>query len=181
MGLINLNGQRTCLPKLLCNAQALMLSLEKSVTRQGLMLIFTNRWIVMDESPDPENRLAPILRSANCYNKIHLSTFSATQSIFGPLGNKKVGRYKKKENSKDTHSLSRSRTQLPRLHVHCDRRVTNQYTNRVVRCESVTCRLCKHVSHVLTSNKGRHIVLDVSFAAVIALNLLRRAHDPQQR
>ena len=38
-----------------------------------------------------------------------------------------------------------------------------------------------HVSHVLMSNKGRHIVLDVSFVAVIALNLLRRAHDPQQR
>ena len=50
MGLISLNGQRTCLPKLLCNARVPVPSQKSvSVTGQVLMLICTNRWIVMDE------------------------------------------------------------------------------------------------------------------------------------
>ena len=182
MGLISLNGQRTCLPKLLCNARVPVPSQKSvSVTGQVLMLICTNRWIVMDER-ETFLILKITIGSGLIYVPLYFDprtvTIKFTCSYF-----LLPSQFRSIRNQEDTEKrrIPRTHTLCPgvepsfrTLHVHCDRRVTNQYTK-------VTCRYCKHDSHVITSNKGRPIVLDVSFAAVIALNLLRRAHDPQQR
>ena len=136
MGLINLNGQRTCLLEMLCNARVPVPSQKSvSVTGQVLMLICTNRWIVMDER-ETFLILKITIGSGLIYVPLYFDPRTVTikftcsyfllPSQFRSITNQEDT--KKKENSKDTHSLSRSRTQLPRPHIVTGALLTNILT-----------------------------------------------------